>query len=195
MSSQETSSSRPASIDYGSIIGDAPDRSPNFAPKSPNIHPGNQTPGNYTPESYSRTSSHSPRSPRNEKPITITDAVHIPRWATGFVLGGRANKHLENIFRRNGDFITRVGEPTRFKQPNGQIFTVVTLIGYGSSREEHEAMNFVKRDIFGTIKKAKQMKTDGKWRETERRPRNNRRDDRYRDDRYRDDRSRDDRSR
>jgi hypothetical protein len=207
MFSQQSPPSIPSPIDYGSVIDNKSPNSPNFAPNTPSIHPENYTPELYnhnlpsyspcvSPRSRPISPPHSPpHSPRNDRHITITDAVHIPRWATSFVLGGRTNKHLGNILRRNGDLITHVGEPTRFAQPNGQIFTIVTLIGYGYSSDVYKAMKYVKRDIFGTIKKAKQLKTDGNWREAERRPRNNRRDDRYRDDRYRDDRYRDDRCR
>ena len=181
---------RPASLDYSKAI-----ESPNFAPESPNgnvVHSPAYDPSSpvYNPNTRSHSRASSPREQRNEREITITDALHIPRWATGFVLGGRDNKHLENICRRHGHLITYVGVPTTFEQPNGQIFTIVTLIGFGYHNDVCEAMRNVKRDIFGTIKKAKQMKKDGTWGVPRR---ENRREDRYREDRYREDRHRGDR--
>jgi hypothetical protein len=50
-------------------------------------------------------------SPLQEPKITIAEAIYIPRWSIGFVLGGRSNKHLNNILNRYGNLIEIVGEP------------------------------------------------------------------------------------
>jgi hypothetical protein len=123
--------------------------------------------------------------------------MHIPRWATGFVLGGRDNKHLFNIFRRHRDIVDLVGDTCCHTFRTGHKVTVVTLIANGPKNEVLDAMRDVKRDIIGTIKKAKDMKRDGSWnndRRGERRYNDDRRGDRrYNDDRRGDRRYNDDR--
>jgi hypothetical protein len=141
--------------------------------------------------------------------VTRTGVVHIPRWAAKFVLGGRSLKNLYNLCKRNGNLVahTPVSEDhdwTTFKQPNGQIFAVLILIGYGEASRVEEAMRAVKSGLMATLHKAKQMKTDGTWHDDRRdsRRRRNYRDDHvpqtdsrrdYRRDDRRDYRRRDDR--
>ena len=195
MSSKPTSPSRPASIPYGEVVSpnircDSPtelDRArppttPPYSPGSPPYSPGSPS---YTAEADRQSS------------ITITEAVHIPRWATGFVLGGRDNKHLYNIFRRHDDIVDLVGETCCHTFRNGHKVTVVTLIANGTKDAVLGAMRDVKRDIIGTIKKAKDMKRDGSWKDNRRDDRRSnirhREDRRYRDDRRSESRYREDR--
>ena len=169
--------SRPQNISYGDIV-EVPNTSstpgsPQYCPSSPfeNYHTGN-TP--VSPE-YSASSPvyissppvnipHSPREERNTRPkkTTITDTVHIPRWATSFVLGGRDMKHIINIFRRHGSIVDIVGI-NNYEELNCIPITVVTLISIGTKDIAIEAMQNVKRDLISTINKAKQMKRDRTW--------------------------------
>ena len=124
------------------------------------------------------------RSDRSGDMVTRTGVVHIPRWAAKFVLGGRSLKNFYNLCKRNGNLVahTPVSEDhdwTTFKQPNGQIFAVLILIGYGEASRVEEAMRAVKSGLMTTLHKAKQMKTDGTWHD-DRRDSRRRRD--YRDD-------------
>lgn len=141
-------------------------------------------------------SAHPPaHSPREEHEITITDAIHIPRWAIGYVLGGRANKHLNNILRGEGNLIEKVGEPVSHKLRSGKIVMVLTLIGSGVHSTITTAMTNVKRSLINAIKKAKQMKTDGTWVDNRQNKnnnnRNNRNSSRRNDDRRKDHRRND----
>jgi len=99
--------------------------------------------------------------------------VHIPRWAASFVFGGRELTNFYNLCKRNDNLVahTPVSEErdwTTFKQPSGQIFAVLILIGYGEASRVDAAMRAVKSGLMATLRKAKQMKTDGTWRDDRR---------------------------
>ena len=171
--SSTSSPSRPASMPYGEVT------SPNITCESPNeldkARPPTTPPYSAGSPSYTEEAGRQPL-------ITITEALHIPRWATGFVLGGRDNKHLFNIFRRHDNIVDLVGETCCHTFRNGYKVTVVTLIANGIKDEVLAAMRDVKRDIIGTIKKAKDMKRDGSWKDNRREDRrSDRREDRRSD--------------
>ena len=105
--------------------------------------------------------------------VTRTGAVHIPRWAAPFVFGGRELKNFHNLCERNENLVTYVPASenrdwTTFKQPSGQIFAVLILIGYGEATRVDAAMRAIKSGLMSTLRKAKQMKTDGTWRDDRR---------------------------
>lgn len=110
-----------------------------------------------------------PPPPMSEFPVTRTSAIHIPRWASGYVFGGRELRHLKHICKKHGNLVTHVqyGQHswTSFKQPNGQIFAVLTLIGYGPAEKVENAMKNVKNDLMRTLGKAKHLKSTGQWKD------------------------------
>jgi hypothetical protein len=101
--------------------------------------------------------------------VTRTGVIHIPRWAAKFVFGGRNLKNFNNLCMRNNNLITYVPAAegrdwTTFRQPTGQIFAILTMIGYGEANHVDAAMHAVKSGLMATLRRAKQMKTDGTWR-------------------------------
>lgn len=171
--------SRPCNISYGEAVN---------SPNSPNIVVNSPS----TPRSYS-VSPYNPGTPieksqieKSQTYVTRTSAVYIPRWAASYVFGGRDIKHFSNLCKNHGDYVTNVpcsdGKNwTTFKQPNGQIYAIMTLIGYGSAKKVEDAIKAVTDGLVEALRKAKQMKTDGKWREhSDHRSNNRHRDDRHR---------------
>jgi hypothetical protein len=188
--SQSQSSSRPANLNLDEVMNPTKNtenkkepmspniriESPIYCP-SPNAEKGSRT---YYKSGTPRSPDGSPsytlptHSPRQEQEITITDAIHISRWAIGYVLGGRSNKHLKNVLKSQGNLIEKVGEPVSHKLKSGKIVMVLSLIGTGVHSGVTKAMHNVKRSLIVAIKKAKQMKTNGTWVDNRRNKNNNR---------------------
>ena len=170
----------PEPILYGNVLSEtnsglnAP-RSPSFCPSSPIYNPDEtcnivSPPYSMSSPDYNAHSPHIPRSPSissESRIVTITDSVHIPTWATGFVLGGQENKHLYNIFRKHGSIVDIVGVQ-KYESRDCRPINIVCLIAIGRKEEVSSSMRAVKHDLLGTIKKAKQMKHEGTWRDERR---------------------------
>ena len=133
--------------------------SPSYNPESPHLSISNAKPPTYSPSSQI----HSPNSTgTHEKPSSIvTDTIHIPGWATGFVLGGRKNKRLLDIIERYGNIVEMVGPVVRFKHPFSGVYQIVTLVACGTKSDAINAMRDVKNALISTIIKARRMK---EWR-------------------------------
>ena len=180
---------RPQKMNYGSVV-DSVDSSnsgsPSYAPTSPSYAP---TSPPYAPTSppiqQRRKNSDASRKTERDQEIFATEVVHIPGWATGFVLGGHTNKRLYDIIHRNGGIVDVVGEVTRIQTRNKGVFQVLTLCAEGEKTQVVETLRAVKKEIVITINKARKMKRDGTWRDNRRHNEDDRRSSR----RYEDDRS------
>jgi len=155
-------SSRPCDLSYGKVV------SPNFSPESPDNK------GFKSPDFSAGSPVYNPGTPESQRSksmyVTRTSAVYIPRWAASYVFGGRDMKHFHNLCKKHGNYVTNVpfseGKNwTTFKQPNGQILAILTLIGYGESETVEDAMQAVEDGLVDALYKAKQMKDNGTWRE------------------------------
>ena len=190
---------RPQNMNYGSVVDSADSSnsgSPPYAPTSPPYAP---TSPPYAPTSppiqHRRKNSDASRKTERDQEIFATEVVHIPGWATVFVLGGHTNKRLYDIIHRNGDIVDVVGGGvTRIQTRNKGVFQVLTLCAEGEKTQVVEALRAVKKEIVITISKARKMKRDGTWRDNRRHNEDDRRSSRrYEDDRrssrrYEDDR-------
>ena len=211
-----TTQNRPENLDYGSVnqttvssSQDSPPilykQSPNFTasyspsspPYSPSSPPYSLSSPQYVQSSPTAQQEHKNTDASggsNKEQIFVTDVCHIPGWATGFVLGGKRNKRLWDIIRRNGNIVEMVGEVTRYQSRNKGVFQVVTLCAEGHKPQVVDALRSVKRELVMTIVKARKMKRDGDWRDNRRHNEDDRRSrGRYEDDRrsrgrYEDDR-------
>ena len=184
---------RPQNLDYGSVVDtnasskDSPHTpkytSPKYTGSSPNYTASSPPYVPTSPPIQQRHKNSDVSGGANENQDTFaTEVLHIPGWATGFVLGGRTNKRLWDIIRRNGDIVDMVGEVTRYQSRNKGVFQVVTLCAEGKKTRVVDALRSVKKELVMTISKAKKMKRDGAWRDNRRHNEDDRRSSRRHED-------------